>query len=101
MVGRCIRSCKWYLNWSNYFLYILFFFVHRPDVDRRNIIKSNFITIYREIKHDMLISIVLASINGGRDDLESDMESIDKLMNVVEFRKTFSGGEEATEGLCL
>jgi hypothetical protein len=26
------------------------------------------------------------------------MESIDKLMNVVEFRKTFSGGKEATEG---
>lgn len=78
----------------------LFYFlvVVIPERRRRGIVKANLLQIYRNIKEDMLASVVQASIKGGRTDLSGYHEEIIELMSPVAFKEAFSHGREADEG---
>lgn len=78
----------------------LFYFlvVYLPENRRRHIIKQNLKSIYRRIKKDILWQIVFASIAGGRHDLTTDPEEVDRLMEVDAFKAKFAHGREADEG---
>jgi len=78
----------------------LFYFlvVVVPERRKKSIIKSNLRRLYRDIKRDILWQIVFASIKGGRADLTTNVEEVDKLMGVENFKAAFSHGREADEG---
>lgn len=78
----------------------LFYFlvVHLPAVRRKSIIKRNLLRMYRNIKEDILWSVVHASIKGGRHDLSPDSDTIDELMSPEGFKNAFKEGREADEG---
>ena len=78
----------------------LFYFlvVVVPERRKRSIIKSNLRRLYRDIKSDILWQVVFASIKGGRADLTTDPDKVDKLMEIESFKKAFAHGREANEG---
>lgn len=78
----------------------LFYFlvVHLPERRKKAIIKTNLQRLYRTLKHDILLSVVLASIKGGRHDLSADTETLEKLMSPEGFKEAFAKGREADEG---
>ena len=59
----------------------LFFYlvVHYPEQRKKAVIKRNLLGMYHCIKQDMLWNVVFASIKGGRHDLTTDADQIDKL----------------------
>ena len=54
--------------------------------------------IYHDIKKDILWQIVFASIKGGRRDLTTNPDVVDKLMKPDAFKAAFAHGREADEG---
>jgi hypothetical protein len=80
----------------SFLFYFLVVFV--PERRKRLIIKSNLRKVYRNIKRDILWQIVFASIQGGRSDLTTSVEQVDKLMGIEAFKAAFAHGREATEG---
>jgi hypothetical protein len=80
---------------SFFFYYLV---VYRPDQHKRKIIKSNLSQMYRGIKKDILWQIVFASIKGGRHDLSTDLDAVERLMVPHVFKTAFGGGREADEG---
>jgi hypothetical protein len=78
----------------------LFYFlvVQLPQQRKKVVIKTNLQKLYRGIKGDILVAVVLASIQGGRNDLSADTETLDKLMTPEGFKEAFSNGREADEG---
>lgn len=78
----------------------LFYFlvVHLPEARRKAVIKANMLAMYKNIKEDILRAVVQASIAGGRRDLAIDESAIARLMSPPEFKRVFSGGQEANEG---
>jgi hypothetical protein len=81
---------------------VSFFFywlvVHVPEQRKRSVIKNNLTRMYRDIKEDILYQVVFASRKGGRDDLQADPETIERLMQPNGFKAAFQGGREAYEG---
>ena len=78
----------------------LFYFlvVYVPQQRKKRIIKNNLRKMYLAIKHDILWQIIFASIRGGRTDLTTDPDEIDRLMYVENFRAAFEHGAQADEG---
>lgn len=72
--------------------------VYLPSKRRRKTIKENLRQIYKNIKRDILLQVVFASIKGGRRDLEASYDEIEKLMSPEVFATTFGKGREADEG---
>lgn len=106
--GTNVSSMKW---WADAFavatnllagglVSFLFYFlvVHLPAIRKKTIIKANLQRMYRGIKQDILWAVVMASIKGGRRDLTSNSETIEKLMMPEGFKNAFEGGREANEG---
>lgn len=83
---------------SAFLIYVLAVAV--PDMMKRRRIKKNSLRDYLYYKRQLLRAIVSGSICGGRIDLTSSPEEIERLMSVVEFRKTFGQGRDADEGFC-
>jgi hypothetical protein len=79
---------------------LLFYFlvVVIPERRRRSVIKENLAKMYHSIKLDILWQIVFASTKGGRHDLSTGVDEVEKLLDVVAFKTAFGGGREATEG---
>ena len=75
-----------------------FLVVHLPEKQRRNRLRRNFLQHYLSIKEGLIWQIVFSSKLAGRVDLETSYVEIERLMNVKEFRKSFSGGREHDEG---
>ena len=65
--------------------------VHRPPDRKKSIIKANLLKMYRSIKEGILLEVVLASIKGGRCDLTTNSETIEKLMSPGGFKDAFKG----------
>lgn len=78
----------------------LFYFlvVVIPESRKKSIIKNNLRRLYRDIKRDILWQVVFASIKGGRCDLTTSVDEVDKLMDIENFKAVFSQGGEADEG---
>lgn len=78
----------------------LFYFlvVFLPERRKKSIIKSNLRKFYRNIKQDILWQVIFASIRGGRSDLTTSVQEVDRLMDIEHFKATFEGGKEANEG---
>lgn len=78
----------------------LFYFlvVVIPESRKKSIIKSNLRRLYRDIKRDILWQVIFASIKGGRRDLTTSVDEVDKLMEIENFKAAFSQGREADEG---
>jgi hypothetical protein len=72
--------------------------VAMPLGRRRRCLKKKCLTNYLFRKRLLIRAIVSGSIRGGRADLKSSPEEIERLMSVVEFRKTFGEGRAADEG---
>jgi hypothetical protein len=77
---------------------LAFTVVALPEIRRRRRIKKNGLNHYLYRKRLLLHAIVSGSIRGGRSDLKASPEEIERLMSVVEFRKTFGQGRAAEEG---
>ncbi len=71
-----------------------------PEIRKRQRIKKSCLANYIYRKRLLLHAVVSGSICGGRLDLTLSPAEIDRLMSVVEFRKTFGQGKEADEGFC-
>lgn len=80
----------------SFFFYLLV--VHLPEQRKRRILKANLAQMYRNLKSDILYQVVFASMKGGRHDLQTDTESMERLMSVEGFRDAFKDGREADEG---
>jgi hypothetical protein len=78
----------------------LFYFlvVFLPEKRKKFIIKTNLQKFYRNIKRDILWQVVFASIRGGRADLTTNVQEVDRLMDIEHFRLAFENGREADEG---
>lgn len=78
----------------------LFYFlvVYLPAKRRKKIIKTNLLRVYNNIKEDILLAVVVASKKGGRHDLSTDHDSLQKLMLPEGFKTAFEDGREADEG---
>jgi hypothetical protein len=72
--------------------------VHLPEARKKSFIKTNLQYLYLRIKKDILQAVVHASMKGGRADLSSDYETIEKLMTPAGFKAAFEDGREANEG---
>lgn len=81
---------------------VSFFFywlvVYLPEHRKRRVIKNNLSKMYYRIKKNILYEVVLASVKGGRGDLQTDSDTIENLMTPEAFKEAFSGGREADEG---
>ena len=80
----------------SFLFYFLVVFV--PENRKKTIIKNYLSKAYREIKRDILWQIVFASIRGGRSDLTTNLDEVDKLMSIEAFKAAFEHGREADEG---
>ncbi|RUO97683.1 hypothetical protein [Hyphomicrobium sp.] len=80
----------------SFFFYWLVVYV--PEMRRKKIIKTNLLRMYRDVKWDIILNVVHASQKGGRNDLSSDVDTIDRLMKTAAFRAAFRDGAEAHEG---
>jgi hypothetical protein len=65
--------------------------VYLPARRRRRLVKRNVLKMYRNIKRDMLLHILLVSARGGRTDAIDYTPEVEKLMDPGEFNKLFSG----------
>jgi hypothetical protein len=72
--------------------------VAMPLGRKRRWLKRKCLTNYLFRKRMLIRAIVSGSIRGGRADLKASPEEIERLMSVVEFRKTFGEGRAADEG---
>ena len=80
----------------SFLFYFLVVFI--PEERKKTIIKSNLQKFYRNIKKDVLWQVIFASIRGGRKDLTTNVNEVDKLMDVEAFKAAFAHGKEADEG---
>lgn len=78
----------------------LFYFlvVFLPARRRGFILKRNILSLYKYMRRDVVVSVVMASIKGGRSDLSMDWEELERLTDIKEFRASFSEGRESDEG---
>jgi hypothetical protein len=72
--------------------------VAMPQGRSRQCLKKKCLTNYLFRKRLLIRGILSGSIRGGRADLKTSPEEIERLMSVVEFRKTFGEGRAADEG---
>lgn len=81
---------------------VSFFFywlvVYLPEHRKRRIFKNNLSKMYNRIKRNILYQVIVASIKGGRRDLQADLDTIENLMTPKAFKEAFTGGREADEG---
>lgn len=106
--GAALKELWWWIDLFGVLVSILtggmisflfyFLVVIVPENRKRTIIKSNLSKIYRDIKRDILWQIVSASIKGGRSDLTTNVDEVDKLMGLDAFKAAFARGREADEG---
>ena len=79
-----------------------FFIVYMAESRRKRLIKTSALKMYRNIKRDILLAVVDASIKGGRDDLTDnlieDTDFVETLMSPVRFKVNFEDGRKASEG---
>ena len=80
----------------SFLFYFLVVFI--PERRRSRMLKDNIISLYRGVRRDIVTSVVLASIKGGREDLNGQWDDITRLTDVKEFKASFSDGREADEG---
>lgn len=80
----------------SFLFYFLVVFI--PESRKKTVIKNNLNKMYRITKKDILLQIIFASIKGGRNDLTTNDDEVDKLMNAEAFKATFAHGREANEG---
>lgn len=82
------------------FVSFVFFFllVYVPESRRRKMLRQNALSVYRSVKRDILRNVLAASIKGGRKDLSSSEDVLDKLMHPHEFRERFEKGSLGDEG---
>ncbi len=103
--GLSVTTLKW---WADTFavatnllagslVSFLFYFlvVHLPEARKKATIKANLQKLYRGIKEDILLQVVFASIKGGRRDISTDTETLQKLMTPEGFKEAFRDGREA------
>ncbi|EHS49087.1 hypothetical protein PDO_3478 [Rhizobium sp. PDO1-076] len=78
----------------------LFYFlvVYVPERRRAKILKNNVISIYQRCREDIVTSVVMASVQGGRKDLSTMWSDIKELAEVEQFKAAFSGGRLGNEG---
>ncbi|HAP10599.1 MAG TPA: hypothetical protein DEA80_09475 [Afipia sp.] len=78
----------------------LFYFlvVVVPERRRRSVIKTNLAKMYRRVKLDILWQIVFASIKGGRHDLSTSLDEVERLLDVNAFKAAFEHGRESNDG---
>lgn len=78
----------------------LFYFlvVVVPERRRKQLIKNNLRDMYLYLKRNIVREILHASKKGGRDDIQSDEATVQRLMDVRAFRDAFKDGREANEG---
>jgi hypothetical protein len=78
----------------------LFYFlvVYIPESRKRRMIKSNLRKWYSALKKDILLQVLFASQQGGREDLSTDDDTVERLLTIDGFKATFEGGREAHEG---
>lgn len=78
----------------------LFYFlvVYVPERRRARILKGNAIAVYRRLREDLVTAVVMASVKGGRGDLSTSLDDIERLTDVEEFKAKFSGGRLENEG---
>ena len=72
--------------------------IYYPERRKKAILKKTLAAMYKNIKHDILFQVVFASIKGGRNDLTTYFDEIEKLMQPAAFKAAFGDGREATEG---
>jgi hypothetical protein len=72
--------------------------VYYPERRKKNVIKNNLGRMYRSIKRDILWQVVFASVKGGRHDLSTDLDTVERLMTPTGFKAAFDGGRQADEG---
>ena len=75
-----------------------FLIVHLPELKKRTSIKTQLRNDYQYLKKSIVQQIVFGSVFGGRGDIDTSTETIERLLNLSEFRKTFEGGGAANEG---
>ncbi|MCC2613494.1 hypothetical protein [Neorhizobium petrolearium] len=80
----------------SFLFYFLVVFV--PERRRSKILKENMISLYKSIRQDVVTSVVMASIKGGREDLTGQYDEIESLTDVREFKIRFSKGKKSNEG---
>lgn len=78
----------------------LFYFlvVHVPERRRARVLKDNAIAVYRGLRGDLVTAVVMASVKGGRKDLSTSLDEIERLTNVDAFKAQFSSGRLSHEG---
>jgi len=78
----------------------LFYFlvVFMPERKKRHIIKANLKKMYTSLKRDILYQVIFASQKGGRADLTTDSETVERLLTIDGFKNAFEGGREGDEG---
>jgi hypothetical protein len=74
-----------------------FFIVYIPESRRKRLIKTSALKMYRNIKRDILLAAIGASIKGGRDDLTEDTDFLETLMSPAMFKANFENGGKASE----
>lgn len=80
----------------SFLFYFLVVFI--PERRRARLLKENMLSVYRNIRRDVVISVVIASTKGGRSDLSTAYDEMTKLTDVRHFKEYFSEGREADEG---
>ncbi len=75
-----------------------FLVVAVPEYRKKRIVKRNIQNIYTNVKYDIAYQIIFASQKGGRNDLQADRNTIEKVLTVSGFRELFENGRESDEG---
>lgn len=75
-----------------------FLIVYLPNSRKQRVLRENCLKMYRDTKKQILFDILSASQQGGRTDIESSLDVVERLMVPTEFRKVFQHGSEANEG---
>ncbi|MDJ0612833.1 MAG: potassium channel family protein [Rhizobiaceae bacterium] len=78
----------------------LFLWALSKDKDDRQhkMLRKNLLEFYNLTKRELALSILWVSRHGGRDDLHSDQDTIEQMLNVDGFRSLFEGGSAGNEG---
>lgn len=70
----------------------------RLEARRRDLVRQGSLRSYRNAKRDIALAVIQASRKGGRNDLVSDRETIERVLTMKGFKELFDGGCEAHEG---
>lgn len=91
-------AALWLLGCLAAAFFLGYAFVGIPEARSRRRLKKRCLDAYLFRKRLLIRAIVTGSIRGGRAELVASPEEIQRLMSVVEFRKTFGEGRAADEG---